>query len=143
MRQPETAAEKKEKKEREKQAKKESASADPKKRARKPKPKVLPRVKWTRIAPGLSRSEVEERMNIREFCLRFNDLSNSGLLKPQLEELEQINGKYNGQDGHDPGSWVSDATLKAVVTMLLGIVAESDSPYAAVCHDLSYCRVLD
>ncbi|KAJ2922753.1 hypothetical protein H1R20_g14379, partial [Candolleomyces eurysporus] len=111
---PESAPVKKEK-----QTKDKSASAQPKKRVRKSKPKVLPSVKWTHIASALSQSEVEERMNIREFVLRFNELSDCGLSKPHLEELEQINGKYNGQDGHDPTSWVSDACAKSVILMLL------------------------
>ncbi|RXW22998.1 hypothetical protein EST38_g2871 [Candolleomyces aberdarensis] len=119
---PESAPVKKEK-----QTKDKTASAQPKKRARKSKPKILPPVKWTRIAPVLSQSEVEERMNIREFVLRFNDLSDCGLSKPHLEELEQINGKYNGQEGHDPTSWVSDACAKSVILMLLGILSTDES----------------
>ena len=111
----------------EKQPKNNSASAQPKKRVRKSKPKILPPVKWTRIAQALSQSEVEERMNIREFVLRFNDLSESGLLKNHLEELEQINGKYNGQEGHDPTSWVSDACAKSIIMMLLGILSTDES----------------
>ncbi|KAJ2916808.1 hypothetical protein MD484_g3609, partial [Candolleomyces efflorescens] len=119
---PEAAPAKKEK-----QPKNKSASAQPKKRVRKSKPKVLPPVKWTRIAQALSQAEVEERMNIREFVLRFNDLSESGLLKNHLEELEQINGKYNGQEGHDPTSWVSDACAKSIIMMLLGILSTDES----------------
>ncbi|TEB38255.1 hypothetical protein FA13DRAFT_1725894 [Coprinellus micaceus] len=124
----------KEKKNKSKPAKTQSAPPQPKKRVKKPKPKVLPAVKWTRLAPALSQDDVEERMHIREFALRFNHLSEAGLLKPQLEELEQINGKYAGHEGQDPSAWVSDVCAKAVVPMLLGILAKDP---ASVCVEAS------
>jgi hypothetical protein len=123
----------KEKKNKSKPAKTQSAPPQPKKRVKKPKPKVLPAVKWTRLAPALSQDDVEERMHIREFALRFNHLSEAGLLKPQLEELEQINGKYAGHEGQDPSAWVSDVCAKAVVLMLLGILAKDP---ASVCVEV-------
>ncbi|KAJ3518103.1 hypothetical protein NMY22_g13821 [Coprinellus aureogranulatus] len=127
----ETSSASKKKQGEKKSPKTQSAPPQPKKRAKKPKPKVLPAVKWTRVAPALSRDDVEERMHIREFALRFNYLSEAGLLKPQLEELEQINGKYSGNEGQDPSSWVSDVCVKAVVLMLLGILSKDpSSPYA-------------
>ncbi|KAF5317248.1 hypothetical protein D9611_003867 [Ephemerocybe angulata] len=118
----------------EKPAKKEtetqSAPPQPKKRAQpkpKPKPKILPAVKWTHIAPELTHTEVEERMHIREFVTRFNALSEAALHKPQLEELEQINGKFNGQEALDPASWVSDGCAKAIVLMLLGMLSGDEN----------------
>jgi hypothetical protein len=105
----------------------------PEPKAEKPRAKPKPRkvrnvepVKWTRIASALSQSELEERIFVREFLLRFNHLSEAPVPKSHLEELEQLNGNgkaLHGVEELDGLAWVNDACLKSVISSLLGLCA--------------------
>ncbi|TFK26530.1 hypothetical protein FA15DRAFT_278859 [Coprinopsis marcescibilis] len=113
-------------------------AADPKKKGRpkaQKKPKTIAPVKWMRIAPSLSQSEIEERVSIREFLLRFNHLSPASMPKAHLDELEQLNGNgkpTHGIDSLDEVAWVSDACVKSAIMALLGLLAVAGDNYKLV-----------
>ncbi|EAU91718.2 hypothetical protein CC1G_04486 [Coprinopsis cinerea okayama7 len=91
--------------------------------------KTLAPVKWTRVATALDQSELEERLYIREFLLRFNHLSEAAIPKAHLDELDQLNG--NGKSIHgveelDEIAWVGDNCVKAIFIGLLGLFARAD-----------------
>lgn len=105
-----------------------ATDAPPKVRAprKKPQPKVkpLPAVSWTRFRINLPVSEVEARIYIREFVIRFFS-SETSISRAHLEELEQIAGKGRDEDEETVG-WVSDACVKSIILRLLDILADQE-----------------
>ena len=71
-----------------------------------------------------SRDQVEERIFIREFALRFGHVMVPALSKSSLEELEFIGGKINNDNDDEMLGWVSEPCLKGLVLGLLGLLAK-------------------
>lgn len=88
-----------------------------------PKPKLLAKPIWTRVGTTLSRTEAEERINIREFALRFSSVLE--LSRTHLDELDEIRSSRtrNLEDEDDDlVPWVSEACLKSFLLGLLNMV---------------------
>lgn len=88
-----------------------------------PKPKLLAKPSWTRVGTTLSRTETEERINIREFALRFSSVL--GLSRSHLDELDEIRSSRTRNledDDDDLVPWVSEACLKSLLLGLLNMV---------------------
>ncbi|KAH7921406.1 hypothetical protein BV22DRAFT_1122186 [Leucogyrophana mollusca] len=101
-----------------------SSSVPPKKKAEAPpKVKPVPKPTWSCIDIPLSLSEVEERIHIREFALRFGSLLD--IPRPQLEELEEIRGsrgRGSEDDDDDLVPWVSEPCVKSLILGLLQVL---------------------
>ena len=69
-----------------------------------------------------SRVQVEERIFIREFALRFGHIMEPTISKSSLGELEFIGGKKNDDD--EMLGWVSEPCVKGLVLGLLGLLAK-------------------
>ena len=87
----------------------------------KPLKKVLPQLKWTSVSCVITRVQVEERIFIREFALRFGHVMGPVISKSSLEELEFIAGKTKD---NEMLAWVSEPCLKGLVLGLLGLLAK-------------------
>lgn len=88
-----------------------------------PKPKLLAKPIWTHVGTILSRTEAEERINIREFALRFSSVLE--LSRSHLDELDEIRSSRtrNLEDEDDNlVPWVSEACLKSLLLGLLNMV---------------------
>ena len=104
-----------------------------------PKPKLLAKPLWTRVGTVLSRTEAEERINIREFALRFASILE--LSRSHLDELDEIRSSRtrNLEDEDDDlVPWVSEACLKSLLLGLLNMVdakgdREKVGPVVHVC----------
>lgn len=108
-----------------KQPKEDSASSKAKEVA-KPKPKALPTLKWVSLPVQLTLDQVDDRIFIREFVLRFSDSMEPTIAKTHLDELEFIGGSSRRQSDEDEAvGWVSDACAKAVIVGLLGLLAKN------------------
>jgi hypothetical protein len=91
----------------------------------KPKPKALPKPTWTAVHTTLNLSQAQDRFLIREFSLRFSILADN-LARSHFEELSEIAGRGKGptEDEEDrEEEWVSEACVKAVVLLLLELIA--------------------
>ncbi|KAH7914107.1 hypothetical protein BJ138DRAFT_1144417 [Hygrophoropsis aurantiaca] len=89
---------------------------------------VIPKLTWSRVNMPLSLDEVEERIHIREFALRFESLLD--IPRSQLEELEEIRGSRTrgGEDDDDDlVPWVSEPCLKSLILGLLQILDVDES----------------
>ncbi|KAF4620528.1 hypothetical protein D9613_000295 [Agrocybe pediades] len=88
----------------------------------------LPKLKWDSVPVALTQEQVDERILIREFLLRFSELLDPPIAKMNLEELEFIGGKSRrNEDEDDANIWVSEACVKSILTGLLGLLAK-DQP---------------
>jgi hypothetical protein len=106
----------------------------------KPKPKPLPILKWSRVSieGSLPLTEVESRIQIREFVLRFACIMDAkSVSRKILEELEDIGGDRprgkgrswdddDEDDEEEVAGWVSEACVKGVVMGLLGLVLSDE-----------------
>jgi hypothetical protein len=100
-------------------------------------PKVLPQLKWTPVPRVTTQVQVEERIFIREFALRFGHVMGP-ISKSSLEELEFIAGKTKNNDNDDMLAWVSEPCLKGLVLGLLGFLAKDhESEVAKVSNFLN------
>ncbi|KAJ7593947.1 hypothetical protein C8J56DRAFT_820218 [Mycena floridula] len=94
-------------------------------RKRSPKLQTLPIVHWTRLRTSLTPDEVQDRMQIREFALRFTPVLN--ISKVHHEELSRITG--NGKSDIDEDeltSWVSETCVKSLILGLLNVITEDE-----------------
>ena len=89
-----------------------------------PPKKVLPQLKWTPVPRVTSKVQVEERIFIREFALRFGHVMEPIISKSSLEELEFIAGKTKSDDNDEMLAWVSEPCFKGLVLGLLGLLAK-------------------
>ncbi|KAL0068742.1 hypothetical protein AAF712_004071 [Marasmius tenuissimus] len=98
----------------------------PPKVQKKPVVKPLPKLSWQRLPVAISTEDVESRILIREFVLRFQDTVGKSIGKTNFEELECIVAE-------ESMDWVSEGCAKAVILGLLGVLAgEEDSSAALV-----------
>ncbi|THH02056.1 hypothetical protein EW026_g707 [Hermanssonia centrifuga] len=92
-------------------------------------PQPVPRPVWTRVPTSLSNGDVETRMHIREFILRFA----TALAIPhnQLDELDELSGEElgdatNSEDEDEESvelvGWVSEPCVKSIVLGLLHVI---------------------
>ncbi|KAI0075121.1 hypothetical protein K474DRAFT_1664607 [Panus rudis PR-1116 ss-1] len=97
------------------------------KTAPKPQPKALPQVTWTTLPIYLPRSDVEDRIFIREFARRFAPTLQ--LANTHADELEELVGPSLGSPEfeHDVElfGWVSEAAVKPIIIGLLDILASA------------------
>lgn len=87
------------------------------------KPKLLVKPIWTRVGTALSLAEAEERINIREFALRFSsvlELSRSHL--DELDEIRPSRTRSLEDEEEDLVPWVSEACIKSLVVGLLNML---------------------
>ncbi|KAF8554735.1 hypothetical protein OG21DRAFT_1508623 [Imleria badia] len=88
-----------------------------------PKPKLLAKPIWTSVGTALSRTEAEERINIREFALRFSSVLE--LSRSHLDELDEIRLPRNRNledEDDDLVPWVSEACVKSLLLGLLNMI---------------------
>ena len=87
-----------------------------------PKPKLLAKPVWTSVGTTLSLPEAEERINIREFALRFSSVLE--LSRTHLDELDEIklSRTRNLEDDDDLVPWVSEACVKSLLLGLLNMI---------------------
>lgn len=107
---------------------------------KKVKIKPLPTVKWTKLWTHLTLGQVEERIQIREFILRFGPVMGTTIAKTHLEELAFIAGVKEDDDEELP-SWVGETCVKAIILALLELLTEEDEDddTAKVCkHAIAY-----
>lgn len=96
--------------------------------------KALPAIKWAPLYLSLNREEVDDRIFIREFFLRFGDFLDPTVAKCHIEELELIGGRGRKQnEDNDGAAWVTDMCIKALVSSVLGVLAKD--------HDTSISKV--
>jgi hypothetical protein len=106
-----------------------------------PPKKVLPQLKWIPVPWVTSRVQVEDRIFIREFALRFGHVMEPTISKSSLEELGFIGGKTKNNDNDEMLGWVSEMCLKGLVLGLLGVLAkdhESEVAKVSNFHNLSH-----
>lgn len=87
------------------------------------KPKLLAKPVWTSVDTALSQNDAEERINIREFALRFS--STLGLSRSHLDELDEIRPtRIRNVDDEDDElvPWISEACLRSLLLGLLNMV---------------------
>ncbi|KIJ61330.1 hypothetical protein HYDPIDRAFT_189618 [Hydnomerulius pinastri MD-312] len=89
-----------------------------------PKPKPIIKPVWTSVDSSLSLSDAEERINIREFVLRFS--APTELSRAHLDELEELRpSRARDDDGDDLVPWVSEGCVKALLLFLLSLLDAS------------------
>ncbi|KAK1232665.1 hypothetical protein PQX77_003194 [Marasmius sp. AFHP31] len=98
---------------------------------KKPAAKPLPKLSWQRLPVAISTGDVESRILIREFVLRFQDTVGKGIGKTNLEELECLVAE-------ESMDWVSEGCAKAVILGLLGVLAGEEDSSAALVLRSSY-----
>ncbi|KAI8993888.1 hypothetical protein BD414DRAFT_576506 [Trametes punicea] len=94
-------------------------------------PKPVPKPLWTRIPTPLDYEEALQRINVREFLLRFSHLTD--VSRGHLEELEELGGERLGevsreeQDGNlrafDVATWIPEVSVKAILIGLLTLLS--------------------
>ncbi|KAI0655886.1 hypothetical protein C8Q70DRAFT_909722 [Cubamyces menziesii] len=108
----------------------------PTRRAARPKhdmvTKVTPRPTWTRMPTPMTHEDALQRLNIREFLLRFSHLAD--IARGHLEELEELGCKRFGSDDLDNDgptasgaklvAWISEPALKAILIGLLTLLSK-------------------
>ena len=72
----------------------------------------------------ITRVQVEERIFIREFALRFGHVMVPVISKSSLDELEFVAGKTKNNDNDEIPAWVSEQCFKGLVLGLLGLLAK-------------------
>ncbi|GJE97776.1 hypothetical protein PsYK624_139970 [Phanerochaete sordida] len=111
------------------------------------KPKDLPRPVWTRIPTDLALEDVETRLHIREFMVRFGSVLQ--MPHSHLDELEEISGDNLGpaggwdvdlDDSFEIIGWVSELCARSIIQALLGAIAswagaEGDDDAAAALRE--------
>ena len=103
------------------------AKAAPKAKAKPaPPPKPLPKPVWTRVPVAMNREDVETRIHIREFILRFASVLQ--IANSNVDELEELAGpslgalnEWEDQEDVELVGWVSEGCLKAIILGLLEI----------------------
>lgn len=88
-----------------------------------PKPKPLAKPIWTSVGTALSCAEAEERINIREFALRFSsvlELSCSHL--DELDEIRFSRSRNVEDEDDDLVPWVSETCVKSLLLGLLNML---------------------
>ena len=110
----------------------EATSATKPKRQYIRKPKALPHPRWTPLpVPSIFTLDTAlARIEIREFVLRFASLLK--ISNAHLNELEEIAGDFVYEDEEEKLReqdlrWVSATCVTAIVTGLLGLVANSEA----------------
>ncbi|KAF9227409.1 hypothetical protein BS17DRAFT_800432 [Gyrodon lividus] len=91
-----------------------------------PKPQPVLKPAWISVNTALSLSEAEERINIREFALRFSSIME--LSRTHLDELEELafSRTHNVEDDDDDlVPWVSEACAKSLILGLLSLLDAS------------------
>ncbi|KAK7687001.1 hypothetical protein QCA50_009500 [Cerrena zonata] len=98
-----------------------------------PKPKPLPKPLWTRLELLHPSHEVEDRIAIREFFLRFAHAlglqgRKNSINVDELEELEggTLSSLLEGDD-HNLAGWVSDSCVSSMIAGLLNAIASDHS----------------
>lgn len=98
-----------------------------------PKPKPLPKPTWTRLELLHSSDEIEARMAIREFFLRFAHAlglqgRKNNINVDELEELESgtLSSLLEGDDRSLAG-WVSESCVSGMIAGLLNAIAADPS----------------
>ncbi|KAH9859078.1 hypothetical protein C2E23DRAFT_716870 [Lenzites betulinus] len=112
-----------------------AATNQPKRRVSRPKaeaaPKPVPKPVWTRLSSALSHDGALQRLNIREYLLRFAHLTD--IARGHLEEFEELGSttlRSSDSDhrGHVDGSllvgWVPEPSLKATLIGLLTLLSK-------------------
>lgn len=90
-----------------------------------------------------SKVQVEERIFIREFALRFGHVMGPIISKSSLEELEFIAGKTRNNDNDEMLAWVSEPCLKGLVLVLLGLLAKDHESEVAKVSNFHYlCHMI-
>ncbi|KAI0043666.1 hypothetical protein FA95DRAFT_1597841 [Auriscalpium vulgare] len=116
-----------------------STAVDPQPKVKRPyvrKPKPVPQPTWNPVPVPTSFDAdlATPRIAIREFLIRFWPLLD--ISRTHLEELEEVGGRraFDEDDvdldaGEDIGvemGWVSETCVKAMLSALLGLIAEDD-----------------
>lgn len=116
----------------------------PKPKAKAPsKPKLLAKPIWTSVGTALSRTEAEERINIREFALRFSSILE--LSRTHLDELDEIRlpRSRNLEDEDDDFiPWVSEACVKSLLLGLLNMI-DAKGDREKVVSSVQACTITD
>ncbi|EIW63569.1 uncharacterized protein TRAVEDRAFT_62998 [Trametes versicolor FP-101664 SS1] len=104
----------------------------PKRRAGRPKrepvPKAISKPVWTHLPTPLTHDGALQRLNIREFLLRFGHLAD--IARGHLEELEELGSNvYGSSDADDDDAtslvgWISEPALKAILVGLLALLSK-------------------
>ncbi|OJT06965.1 hypothetical protein TRAPUB_2166 [Trametes pubescens] len=98
---------------------------------REPVPKAIPKPVWTHMPTPLTHDGALQRLNIREFLLRFGHLAD--IARGHLEELEELGSHVYGSSDSDDGKgsdsaslvgWVSESALKAIFVGLLTLLSK-------------------
>ena len=112
-------------------------------------PKSIPKPVWTILPTPLTFDDALERMNIREFLLRFAHLAD--IARSHLEELEELatDDPYTTMTAEDDDDesplvgWISEPALKAILAGLVAIFSknadendEDTSVFAQAMHAL-------
>ncbi|CDO69223.1 hypothetical protein BN946_scf185042.g125 [Trametes cinnabarina] len=107
----------------------------PKQRTGRPKQTAraepIPEPLWTRLPTSLNYHAAQERMNLREFLLRFSHLSE--IARGHLEELEEVGSGTLGYPDPEKecssvsesrlATWISEPALKGIFVGLLTILS--------------------
>ncbi|KAI0355707.1 hypothetical protein OH77DRAFT_1511521 [Trametes cingulata] len=98
---------------------------------REPAPRIVPQLAWSRLPTPLSYNDALQRLNIREFLLRFAHLTD--IARSHLEELEELGSSKFGDadlddddesDGPELVGWVSEVALRAILVGLLTLISK-------------------
>ncbi|KAI0369689.1 hypothetical protein BV20DRAFT_1020417 [Pilatotrama ljubarskyi] len=96
-----------------------------------PAPRVAPQLAWSRLPTRLSYNGALQRLNIREFLLRFAHLTD--IARGHLEELEELGSSKFGNassdddeesDGPELIGWISELALRAILVGLLTLISK-------------------
>ncbi|CAL1707212.1 unnamed protein product [Somion occarium] len=91
-----------------------------------PKPKPLPRPLWTRLEVPLQLAQVEDRIAVREFILRF--ALSLQVSKTHLDELEELIGQSLSStaegDDEDVAGWMGEPCMKSILAGLLDVILD-------------------
>jgi len=126
-----------------KSATESKAKPAPKSKARvkaPPKPKPLAKPIWTSVGTALSQTEAEERINIREFALRFSSVLE--LSRSHLDELDEIRMSRSRDEDDDLVPWVSETCVKSLLLGLLNMI-DAKGGREKVVPSIHACTVTD
>lgn len=105
-----------------------------------PKPKPLAKPIWTSVGTVLSQTEAEERINIREFALRFS--SALELSRSHLDELDEIRLSRTRDEDDDLVPWVSETCVKSLLLGLLNMI-DAKGGREKVAPSIHACTITD